>query len=273
MDAFLPGVNGWEAIYNSPMIWHFRFNGPTPEALVKGRERIYFEHFWNDFAADKRRSIPEVDRQAYTAAYSRPGRMRSGWAYSVSFQQAAKDFAQFSKTKPTMPVLSIGGDKANGDALAQQVKLVASNASFVTLANTGHWVMEESPQETANALTRFLSATPTSTASPQIPSTRPASTEILIASPNAVDPRGGSCEPDWFGANWQLRSHRCEHESAVRRSFEGWPLHHRAVCAGSHDDPGAPASRRSDGHGGVGNLAFRVRKPIRRRRAEEPATR
>src|SRR5512138_1422018 len=74
MDAFLPGVVGWEAIYNNPAIWHFRFNGPTPEALVKGRERTYFEHFWNDFAADGKRSIPEVDRVAYTAAYSRPGR-------------------------------------------------------------------------------------------------------------------------------------------------------------------------------------------------------
>ena len=49
MDAFLPGVEGWEAIYNSPAIWHFRFNGPTAEALVRGRERTYFEHFWNDF--------------------------------------------------------------------------------------------------------------------------------------------------------------------------------------------------------------------------------
>ncbi len=39
MDAFLPGVPGWEAIYNDPNIWHFRFHGPTPEALVKGRER------------------------------------------------------------------------------------------------------------------------------------------------------------------------------------------------------------------------------------------
>src|SRR5258708_5659856 len=38
MDAFLPGVPGWEAIYNNPAIWHFRFNGSTPEALVKGRE-------------------------------------------------------------------------------------------------------------------------------------------------------------------------------------------------------------------------------------------
>ena len=52
MDAFLPGVDGWEAVYNNPAIWHFRFNGPTPEALVQGRERTYFEHFWNDFAAD-----------------------------------------------------------------------------------------------------------------------------------------------------------------------------------------------------------------------------
>jgi pimeloyl-ACP methyl ester carboxylesterase len=80
MDAFLPGVAGWEAIYNNPGIWHFRFNGPTPEKLVEGRERIYFEHFWNDFAADKTRSIPEADRKAYAEAYARPGRMRAGWA-------------------------------------------------------------------------------------------------------------------------------------------------------------------------------------------------
>src|SRR2546421_1140467 len=53
MDTFLPGVAGWDAIYNNPNLWHFRFNGPTPEALVHGRERTYFEYFWNDFAADK----------------------------------------------------------------------------------------------------------------------------------------------------------------------------------------------------------------------------
>ena len=38
MDAFLPGVEGWEPIYNNPAIWHFRFNGPTPEAFVAWRE-------------------------------------------------------------------------------------------------------------------------------------------------------------------------------------------------------------------------------------------
>src|SRR6266403_4258630 len=156
MDAFLPGVGEWHAVYDNPAIWHFRFNGPTPEALVQGRERIYFEHFWNDFAADKTHSIPEADRVAYAAAYARPGRMRAGWAYFVSFSQAAKDFAVLSQTKLTMPVLAIGGEKANGTLLGQQMKLVATNATMLVLKNTGHWVLEEQPKETTAALLNFL---------------------------------------------------------------------------------------------------------------------
>jgi pimeloyl-ACP methyl ester carboxylesterase len=156
MDAFLPGVEGWEAIYNNPGIWHFRFNGPTPEALVKGRERIYFDYFWNDFAADKNHSIPEADRRAYAAAYARPGRMHAGWAYFVSFLQAAKDFAQLSQTTLTMPVLTIGGDKSLGKELGEQAKVVATNATVIVLKNAGHWVMEEQPKETTEALENFL---------------------------------------------------------------------------------------------------------------------
>ena len=156
MDAFLPGVSGWEAVYNNPSIWHFRFNGPTPEALVKGRERTYFEYFWNNLAADKTHSIPEADRKAYTAAYARPGRMHAGWAYFVSFQQAAKDFAQLSQTKLTMPVLTIGGDKSLGEALGQQTKLVATDVTVIVLKDTGHWVLEERSKETTEALQRFL---------------------------------------------------------------------------------------------------------------------
>ncbi len=156
MDAFLPGVEAWEPIYNNPGIWHFRFNGPTPEALVQGRERIYFDYFWNDFAADKNHSIPEADRKAYAAAYARPGRMHAGWAYFVSFQQAAKDFAQLAQTKLTMPLLTIGGDKSLGIALGQQAKRVATDATVVVLKDTGHWVMEERPKETTEALLKFL---------------------------------------------------------------------------------------------------------------------
>jgi pimeloyl-ACP methyl ester carboxylesterase len=156
MDAFLPGIGRWETYYNDSRNWHFRFNGATPEKLVQGRERTYFEHYWNDFAADGKHSIPEADRQAYTAAYARPGRMRAGWAYFVSFLQAARDFEELSKTHLKMPVLSVGGDKASGPFLADQMKLVADDLRSVIIHDSGHWIMEEQPAQTAEALLGFL---------------------------------------------------------------------------------------------------------------------
>ena len=156
MDAFLPGVPGWEAIYDSPNVWHFRFNGEYPEKLVKGRERIYFEYFWNVLAADKTRSIPETEREAYTVAYARPGRMHAAWSYFVSWPQLAKDFARLSQTKLNMPVLSIGGEKSLGNELATQMRLVADDVSVVVLKDTGHWILEERPKETTDALIKFL---------------------------------------------------------------------------------------------------------------------
>lgn len=156
MDAFLPGVPGWEPIYNSPNVWHFRFNGEYPEALVKGRERTYFEYFWNVFAADKNRSIPEAERRAYTEAYSKPGRMRAAWAYFASWPELAKTFARLSEGKLTMPVLSIGGEKSLGRELGEQAKLVADNVTVIVLKDTGHWILEERPKETTDALVNFL---------------------------------------------------------------------------------------------------------------------
>src|SRR3954467_8605585 len=148
MDAFLPGVEGWEAIYDAPNLWHLRFNGKYPEKLVQGRERIYFDYFWNVFAADKTHSISDAEREAYTAAYARPGRMRAAWAYFASWPQLATEFAPLSKTKLTMPVLSIGGEKSLGNELATQAKLVADDVTAIVLPNTGHWIMEERPKET-----------------------------------------------------------------------------------------------------------------------------
>ncbi len=156
MDAFLPGVEGWEPYYNNPNLWHFRFHGPTPEALVADREKIYFAYFWNDLAADKTRSVPLADRQAYVAAYSRPGRMRAAWVYFDAWPRTAQDFAELAKIKLTMPVLAIAAEKASASTLFPQMKLVANDVSTVGLKDTGHWLMEERPKETIEALIKFL---------------------------------------------------------------------------------------------------------------------
>ncbi|HTA40660.1 MAG TPA: alpha/beta hydrolase [Candidatus Acidoferrales bacterium] len=160
MDAFLPGIAGWEPIYNDAAAWHFRFYGPTPLALVSGRERLYFEHFWNDFAANPRQSIPEKERVEYAAAYARPGRMAAGFAYFEAFLNTAKEFAVLGSTQLDIPVLAIGGDHANGVALGEQVRAIARDATVVIVKNSGHWLMEEQPAQTMTALVQFLERTP-----------------------------------------------------------------------------------------------------------------
>jgi len=156
MDAFLPGVGKWTDVWLLRDLWHFHFYGETPLKLVAGRERIYFEHFWNDFAADPEHSIPEHDRQFYATEYARPDGMRAGFEYFRNFEQDAKDFEGFAKTRLQMPMLVLAGEKASGQFLIDQAKLVDSNVKGVIIKGSGHWLMEEAPQQTIPALLAFI---------------------------------------------------------------------------------------------------------------------
>ena len=82
--------------------------------------------------------------------------MRAGWAYFAAWPETAKDFAEMTKTKLTMPVLSIAGEKASTAILGPQMKLVATTVTQINLEDTGHWLMEEWPEETMEALIPFL---------------------------------------------------------------------------------------------------------------------
>jgi pimeloyl-ACP methyl ester carboxylesterase len=156
MDAFLPGVGEWKDVWLMRDLWHFHFYGETPLALVAGRERIYFEHFWNDFAADRTKSVSEADRQLYAAAYARDGGMRAGFESFRNFEQDAKDFATFATTKLPMPFLVLTGEKASGTFLIDQAKMVASNVTGVIVKGSGHWLIDEAPDQVIPALISFL---------------------------------------------------------------------------------------------------------------------
>ena len=156
LDAFLPGIGNWKDVWLLRDLWHFHFYGDVPLALVKGRERIYFEHFWNDFAADKTKSVPEADRRIYTAAYARANGMRPGFEYFKTFEQDAKDFAGFATTKLEMPFLVLTGEKASGTFLIDQTKLVATNVTGTVVKGSGHWLMEEATGQVIPAIVAFL---------------------------------------------------------------------------------------------------------------------
>ena len=156
MEAFLPGVGDWKGVFLLRDLWHFHFFGTTPLALVTGRERIYLEHFWNDFAANPARSLSEADRAFYAGEYARPGHMKAGMEVFRAFPGDAEDFAGFARMKLPMPMLVLSGEKAGGTFLIEQGKMVADNVEGVLVKGSGHWLMEEAPDQVIPKLVEFL---------------------------------------------------------------------------------------------------------------------
>lgn len=156
LDAFLPGIGDTTNLFLLRDLWHFHFFGETPLKLVKGRERIYFEHFWNDFAANPRKSVSEADRRFYAKAFAKPGAMRSGFEVFKAFDQDAKDFKELARTKLKMPMLVLTGERASGDFLIQQGRMVAENVEGVTVKGSGHWLMDEARDQVVPKLVAFL---------------------------------------------------------------------------------------------------------------------
>jgi pimeloyl-ACP methyl ester carboxylesterase len=156
MDAPVPGIPPWNEIVRNPLLWHFDLGGRDMERLVAGRERIYLDRFWNDFAGDPTK-LDEAMREHYAKLYALPNAMRSAFAQFRAIRQDAADNAASMATKLTMPVLAIGGEKSFGATQADVMRNAAVDVTEVVIADSGHWLMEEQPQATIAALRSFLS--------------------------------------------------------------------------------------------------------------------
>ena len=134
---------------------HF-VNSPIALELVKGRERIFLEHFWLTLSPHPE-TFSEADRRLYAKSYAQAGAMRAAFEMFKAFNtQDATDNRSFAGRKLTMPVLTIEGDKAMGGALETQSKIVANNVTSIILTDTGHWLMEQRPAETKAELKKFF---------------------------------------------------------------------------------------------------------------------
>jgi pimeloyl-ACP methyl ester carboxylesterase len=156
IDAPLPGVGPWDEILKNPLLWHFRFGGPDMERLVKGRERIYLDRFWNEFSATPKR-FSEAARRHYAKLYARPGAMRAGFAQFAAFDQDAIDNRAFLQDgKLDVPVLALGGEKSFGTTMASIMRFAANNVEEGVVPDSGHWIMEENPKATVAMVRAFI---------------------------------------------------------------------------------------------------------------------
>ena len=77
-------------------------------------------------------------------------------ANNVDFWGHLEDFAQFSEAKLTMPMLVLTGEKASGEFLIEQARLVDTNVEGVVIKCEGHWLMEEAPRQVIPQLVEFI---------------------------------------------------------------------------------------------------------------------
>ena len=158
LEAPIPGIGEiWQKVYTTPALWHFHFVfSPVALDLVKGRERLFLEHFWQTLSPHPE-TFPEADRRIYAEVYAQEGAMRAAFEmFKIFDTQDAADNLRFSATRLPMPVLTIEGDKAMGGALEVQAKLVASNVTSMLLRDTGHWLMEQRTAEMKAELRKFF---------------------------------------------------------------------------------------------------------------------
>jgi pimeloyl-ACP methyl ester carboxylesterase len=156
IDAPLPGIGPWDDIIRSHALWHFSFYGPDAERLVKGRERIYLDRFWNEFSADPKK-FDEASRKHYAKLYAAAGSMHAGFEQFKAFDQDAADNKAFvAKGMLSMPVLAIGGEKSFGAMMGTVMRAAATNVQTAIVPDSGHWVMEENPAATTRLIEDFL---------------------------------------------------------------------------------------------------------------------
>jgi pimeloyl-ACP methyl ester carboxylesterase len=158
LEAPIPGIGDiWEKVYTTPALWHFHFvDSPIALDLVKGRERLFLEHFWQTLSPHPE-TFSEADRRIYAKSYAQDGAMRAAFEMFKAFNtQDAMDNRKFAANKLPMPVLTIEGDKAMGGALQTQAELVATNVTSVIFPDTGHWLMEQRPAETKAQMKKFF---------------------------------------------------------------------------------------------------------------------
>ena len=158
LDAPIPGIGHfWDEIFNNERTWHFHFvESAYALPLVKGRERIFLSHFWDELAVNSK-GMSEPSRVIYTKAYAKEGVMWAAFELFKQFNRAdAADNRKFAVNKLTMPVLTLAGDGSMGTLLEGQARMVATDVRSVVLPDTGHWLTEERPAETKAELKKFF---------------------------------------------------------------------------------------------------------------------
>ncbi|GAA0796009.1 alpha/beta fold hydrolase [Spirilliplanes yamanashiensis] len=159
MNTVLPGVAPWDEVLRNPYLWHFALHAvpDLPEQLVTGRERPYFDHFFDVLSPDPA-AIGEAERAAAVAAYRGPA-LRAGFDLyrALTWDAADNELCAQDGPAPT-PVLYVRGEHEPGDPDAYVKGLADAGVTDVECAvvpGAGHFAPTENPRAVWDLVRRF----------------------------------------------------------------------------------------------------------------------
>jgi pimeloyl-ACP methyl ester carboxylesterase len=164
LDMPIPGIDGWEQAASSYPAWHFGFHqdinrgAGVAEALVEGRQALYFRSFIDRVAAHPE-AITDGDVEVYAAAYGDFAHLKAGFEMYRAFARDIVD-NQRSEGKLTVPLLLAFGERSNaplmGTVAAGLKAAGAQEVSTAVVIDSGHWPAEEQPAQLVAIIIEFL---------------------------------------------------------------------------------------------------------------------
>jgi len=166
MDVAVPGIEPWDDVLRNPHIWHFAFHAilKLPELLVGGKQRPYFDYFY-DAISGRPDAIPADRRNAYADAYAGSEALGTGFGWYRAFPEDAKRNAGWveSKRRIGVPLLFLRGEHEGGEMEAYRRGFVDAGFARVEggiVPGAGHFAPEEAPEAVWKRIAAFIAANP-----------------------------------------------------------------------------------------------------------------
>lgn len=150
LDTSLPGIDPWIDLNTIPLLWHFHFHQVPvlPEALVMGRQAIYFRLGFFDRFCLRPQTITDKDVKHYAESYANETQLHAAFEFYRTFPKDGL-FNQLYRKTLNLPIVLAGGDHSLGPmnlrTLTALKALGCVNVKSELIADSGHYVVDEQP--------------------------------------------------------------------------------------------------------------------------------
>jgi pimeloyl-ACP methyl ester carboxylesterase len=135
-----------ESMKNGSMWWWVLPLAPdVPERLIVGNERAFVTWFYERYATPDAIDTATVDEYLRTFS-GREGVLGALGVYRAAFI-TMEQTARLTSNKVQVPIVALGGERAQGLEIRKMVEMVAEKVDGGSIADCGHFVPEERPDE------------------------------------------------------------------------------------------------------------------------------